>query len=609
MMATARSLLVLVFVFALCSLAQTAAASASEEGFRESLRIAPLADGRVHMLFSFELTSAGAEIDEQQPNTASSQQPPLYSTVPRPLVHLAQASDADEVHLAINAGRWDYARWGWPTTEPAVGTGAEVWASLRANATRTTATADNGDGGSARVEPALMARWRTLTANLAGLFCASLDALDERLTVTPWTRSFPSSSSSSPSNHSSKTLHATLSSEAVCTENLSPLLKLLPCKQRAGLASLLEPHHFFAADFHGMALHVVRRGEDGRWAVEINVQAVFSPVMLPGLRGKRDWSLSGLLGRRMEQACPLADESAITVVAPAEVAKRKKEEDEEEGDYNFLISPILVLPQLAQEERDAYEDEAARFKRFERAFIRRVVDEGHAVYDTRTAVGFDVRMYWPTEGEFVFPHSYPNSPAFSADRSFLGAGQERGRIEVTLRNTDAVRARSVVYYDVLPWFIRPLLHSLQASVEVADDDDEEGDIVRFADDLTAPIVEALRYSASTPRGAPLHLEATVRVPPQSTVRLRYDYDKAFLRYAEHPPDAHRGFDIAPAVFLPAGSSKMPRLYTNPSLVEVAVPDFSMPYNVIIFTSTLIALCAGSVLNNLVRKYADVVVEP
>lgn len=292
MMATARRLLALAFVFALCSFARAAAAASGaemEEGFRESLRIAPLADGRVHMLFSFELTSAAdVDMDEQQPNTASSQQPPLYSTVPRPLVHLAQASDADEVHLAINAGRWDYARWGWPTTEPAVGTGAEVWASLRANATRTTTTGDNDDDGSARIEPALMARWRTLTANLAGLFCASLDALDERLTVTPWTRSFPSSSSSStPSNHASKTLHATLSSEAVCTENLSPLLKLLPCKQRAGLASLLEPHHFFAADFHGMALHVVRRGEDGRWAVEVNVQAVFSPVMLPGLRGKR----------------------------------------------------------------------------------------------------------------------------------------------------------------------------------------------------------------------------------------------------------------------------------------------------------------------------------
>lgn len=290
MMATAGRLLVLVFVAAFCTLAWAASASVSGaemgEGFRESLRIAPLADGRVHMLFSFELTSAGAEIDEQQPNTASSQQPPLYSTVPRPLVHLAQASDADEVHLAINAGRWDYARWGWPTTEPAVGTGAEVWASLRANATATTA---GNEDGSARIEPALMARWRTLTANLAGLFCASLDALDERLTVTPWTRFFPSSSSSSPSNHSSKALHATLSSEAVCTENLSPLLKLLPCKQRAGLASLLEPHHFFAADFHGMALHVVRR-EDGRWAVEVNVQAVFSPVMLPGLRGKRGGS-------------------------------------------------------------------------------------------------------------------------------------------------------------------------------------------------------------------------------------------------------------------------------------------------------------------------------
>lgn len=117
----------------------------------------------------------------------------------------------------------------------------------------------------------MMASWRKLTANLAGMFCASLDALDERLTVEPFYRRHESTTTT--------TLHALLSSESICTENLSTLLKLLPCKTMTGLASLLKPHYFFAADFHGMSLHMKK--EFGGWKVTMNVQAVFAPVMQP----------------------------------------------------------------------------------------------------------------------------------------------------------------------------------------------------------------------------------------------------------------------------------------------------------------------------------------
>ena len=32
-----------------------------------------------------------------------------------------------EVHLSLNAGKWDYGNWGMPE-DPAVSTGAELWA-------------------------------------------------------------------------------------------------------------------------------------------------------------------------------------------------------------------------------------------------------------------------------------------------------------------------------------------------------------------------------------------------------------------------------------------------------------------------------------------------
>lgn len=40
----------------------------------------------------------------------------------------------------------------------------------------------------------------------------------------------------------------------------------------------------------------------------------------------------------------------------------------------------------------------------------------------------------------------------------------------------------------------------------------------------------------------------------------------------------------------------------PLLLAVPTPDFSMPYNVIIFTSTLIALAFGRIFNSLSREF-------
>lgn len=99
--------------------------------------------------------------------------------------------------------------------------------------------------------------------------------------------------------------------------------------------------------------------------------------------------------------------------------------------------------------------------------------------------------------------------------------------------------------------------------------------------------------------------------------------KTFLRYTEHPPDAQRGWDLPPAVLIPfdfgedaiqnrtstSGTSgkytslaRPRRIYTSVLLVDLATPDFSMPYNVIIMSCTLIALIFGSVFNLLTRKF-------
>ena len=51
-------------------------------------------------------------------------------------------------------------------------------------------------------------------------------------------------------------LHGSLPREVVCTENLTPFLKLLPCKGKAGISSLLDGHKLFDASWQSMAIDV-----------------------------------------------------------------------------------------------------------------------------------------------------------------------------------------------------------------------------------------------------------------------------------------------------------------------------------------------------------------
>lgn len=59
-----------------------------------------------------------------------------------------------------------------------------------------------------------------------------------------------------PNDNDLHLLYGVLPHEVVCTENLTPFLKLLPCKGKAGIASLLDGHKLFDASWQTMAIDV-----------------------------------------------------------------------------------------------------------------------------------------------------------------------------------------------------------------------------------------------------------------------------------------------------------------------------------------------------------------
>ena len=129
---------------------------APQEQFDEQLSIKNLPDGKVAARFSFKTILSGAsprdpatlDNEDQCTNSFSNViyfkefpniRPPTaqhYTIFPLALGQILRQYAVTELHLTLNAGNWNYDRWGYPQ-ENGVGTGAELWAWMGDGAKQT----------------------------------------------------------------------------------------------------------------------------------------------------------------------------------------------------------------------------------------------------------------------------------------------------------------------------------------------------------------------------------------------------------------------------------------------------------------------------------------
>lgn len=384
-------------------------------------------------------------------------------------------------------------------------------------------------------------------------------------------------------------LHGTLPHEVVCTENLTPFLKLLPCKGKAGISSLLDGHKLFDASFQTMAIDVrpVCDLDDGRCSLEME-QSV--DMVLDIARSKRPhdnpiprplhidqiecdtskgynahdtcfplnkgtepaWTLEEVFGKPLRGSCPLVEEGE---------------------DANSVC--INTPPERTIDVKSGGEFSETR-------------QASDTLRCYKLPVGTDFDLVLP-EQKMTTGLVRPDPQLFAA-RSINGHGQERGSIQATIKNPSTTESVEFVYLESLPWFMKPYLHTLRAQVDTSTE---------------SPIKETY-YRPALDRQRGTHLELRMVIPPSSTLTLTYDFEKAILRYTEYPPDANRGFDVAPAIIRvlspQAADRKGIYIRTTSLLLPLPTPDFSMPYNVIILTSTVMALGFGNIFNLLVRRF-------
>ncbi|KAK3637205.1 Subunit of the glycosylphosphatidylinositol transamidase complex-like protein [Elasticomyces elasticus] len=536
--------------------------------YTEHLHLSPLAHTS-HLLAAFNFTST---------TPLPAYESGHFTHFPRSLAQILQHTRTRELHLRFAWGRWDDEQWGPRPRDGRRegGTGVEIWAWL-----------DSDDGGG--VEE----RWSGLVNGLSGLFCASLNFIDSTRTTRPVLSFDPEGTHGDDNDvRGLELLHGTLPHEVVCTENLTPFLKLLPCKGKAGTMSIdVRPICPGGSGGGGECVLEIQQTVDVVLDVERSMRARGDPIPRPRpieelecdqmkqynggdtcypkvKEGEMGWSLSRIFGTPVRGNCHLADGHA-------------------DADITLEVPSDRIVNVTNAQPLDLGSDHGVRSYRLPNHPPGQYTD-----------------LALPQQQLTARPITNAQPPLY-ATRTITGSGQQHGGMHARLRNPHPY-PQVITYFESLPWFLRPYIHTLRVR------DSETHEDVKL---------EKMFYTPAKDRERGTHLELMFTVPAKGEVELSYDFEKAVLRYTEYPPDANRGFDVAPAVIRvlprtndtsaarnePASPWAEDRkqgsyIRTTSLLLPLPTPDFSMPYNVIILTSTVIALGFGSIFNLLTRRF-------
>lgn len=295
-------------------------------------------------------------------------------------------------------------------------------------------------------------------------------------------------------NVTSQLRYASLPREIVCTENLTPWKKLLPCESNRGFSALLNSRLIHNTNYHSIGVHVrkictSKECTDTQLEIKQTVALVYDYKIINSI----DWSFRKLFGQGLPGACPLSSSSKIYVDISSNDTS------------NFKLSPPPDSVVLSQ---------------------RGGSDVHLAVYNVK-ADGQMINIaakYNSKEKLFV-----PVPPPLYFNRYILGYGKEFGGIVTEITNNYWTPI-NVVILENAPWWLPIQLSSLRVNGEAQ-----------------SKQIISQYYTPGRTRQKPYHLELLLKLPQRSTTTITIDFEFVFLKWQEYPPDANHGFYIGSAL--------------------------------------------------------------
>ena len=525
----------------------------------------------------------------------------------------------DGFALSLTRGSWDYSALGQqPAAAPA---GAELVAWMRRGDTSTE------EAGA----------WNTLVGALSTSTCASLGLMTPENRVVSNPAVYPnvgecrvntSTNTATPPRVSV----GVLPREQVCVENLTPWIKLLPCKAAVGVAAALRGGLVFRGEFLSIQTRVTvvpsatDGGDDddgggGGYGGKFNTTAVFTcgaaarlrlvqslTVVMPTPRHS-PWSLvRDVLGiTDALRPCPLARKSAVTLdLRDAPIGMSVVGTD--------TSSSRVVRYDLCGDERDLEANDGSEPVARQCGVLLRPLD---TMIGSSLSKSEDDGNTTDTGSKQQWADGCVMKAPFVINVAVLAVGRAGGTIAAIVRSRlDASVDMRLTF--MLPWQLRVYTHTLRAKGAVVVPPDGPIRSVENHDSAvpTEAVVWTRTYSPSYDGESMGLWELGLSLPSrtnetESEVELRFDFIPASLHMSQFPPDPNRGIAV-PAVVLSGswienntddarsvgrgggggGHHHHARVYSDQLSVLVPHPDFSMPFNVIALTSTVLAGAFG-----------------
>lgn len=531
--------------------------------YSETLTLKPLARNRLLASFQFEALLPPTPLEYVNTTEPEAHYTPRhYGKFPKSLEPVLSATNTRELHLRFTQGWWDSENWGKLPADGAStgGTGVELWAAIEA------ASIDEARDN-----------WRKLAESLSGFFCALLNFVNDAITTFPRHDAALAGAYVASQHNNIYLLRAALPDEPICTENLTPFLKMLPTRGKAGIASLLDGHKLYDSLWHSMSIDLTTECTDLACHLRLRQSIHHIVDVMRLIRRKTEGGIPKPVPgddlrcneskhRDLWTCFPLGDETELEWDIESIFGRNIKGVGFEDSDSVSMLRFETVS--------DAWTVQ-----------VHKINGDSVVIHDAGTEYKLDEAIQYnfnfkTGDSRRVLP---VDQPPILALRSLTGYSQDKGGVRVKFENPSDSESVSLLYSETLPWFMRVYLHTLDVSGTGS--------------------IDSQFYKPAIDRVRPGYLELEVTLPPRGEVTFTYQFDKSLLLYAEYPPDANHGFSIDPAVVkvVNADSDVVYQMRTASLLLTLPTPDFSMPYNVIILTCTVMSLAFGTIFNLLTKK--------
>jgi phosphatidylinositol glycan class T len=400
-----------------------------------------------------------------------------------------------------------------------------------------------------------------LVKQVNGIFCSSILEMDPLFTSRPYIYGVDTK----------LYRYGHLSGEPLCTENIKPFLRLLPCKT-TGLARLIDLKDVFASSFHTLSISAknIYKRDAYHWRVELLAHFVKSHVRML----EKNINSPFRFPLNSDLKCKIADRQIIM--------------------YDLPPSYTANLPENSSKPFDSIDISTTDFSKNEIFMIRL----NHTISQSL---------------------SYEHTPMF-----LLNIAHEkpdaRGGILTSKIVNNLEMGYLVNYYHMIPWQLHIDISSLDFSC-VYEGEKTEGEIVEKS--LVPSLI----------RRRPSTISLQIVLPPYSTCTLKLSFTNHLMTALAYPPDSNYGISVPGPMLVFRQREDVYRKFSNiygsfiyteedsrtdphthravtifgePLLILLPTPDFSMPFNVICIVTTATGFLFGSTFNLAVKLFIPVI---